>query len=282
MISFVLSQINGLIWISVAKFLFYALFLYILFILIFETSRKFLVECRGEKRNEWKHSKRHSPRPYYLTSTTLESSNDCGDFIRINQNCKFLTCKMVDVVDELSMECNDTEEIIPNNPEQLAELKKENGNQLFKIKQYRSALPLYTEAIELCPETAAYYGNRAACYIMLNNFRDALEDARKSVQLDQSFIKGYQRIIKCGIALGDIMTAEQAVKKVKELDTTNVAINNEIRSLEILKQYESEAQKAYDKKDFRKVVYCMDRCLDQASTCARYKIQKAECLAFLG
>lgn len=72
----------------------------------------------------------------------------------------------------------------------LAELKKENGNQLFKIKQYRSALPLYTEAINLCPETAAYYGNRAACYIMLNRYTEALNDARKSVQLDQSFVKG--------------------------------------------------------------------------------------------
>lgn len=117
MISFVLSQINGLIWISVAKFLFSALFCYILFVCIFAISRKFLLECRGEKRNEWKNAKRYSPRPYRLTSTTLlESSNDCGDFIRTSH--KFLTCKMVDVVDDLSMECNESEEIIPNNPEQ--------------------------------------------------------------------------------------------------------------------------------------------------------------------
>lgn len=71
-----------------------------------------------------------------------------------------------------------------------AELKKENGNQLFKIKQYRSALPLYTEAINLCPDTAAYYGNRAACYMMLNRYHEALEDARKCVQLDPKFVKG--------------------------------------------------------------------------------------------
>lgn len=164
----------------------------------------------------------------------------------------------------------------------MAELKKENGNQLFKIKQYKTALPLYTEAIDLCPEIAAYYGNRAACYIMLNRFIEALEDSRKSVQLDPEFVKGYIRILKCSIALGDVMAAEQAIKKVKELDPHSTAITNEIRSYEKLKQYENEAAKAYEKKDFRKVVYCMDRCLDCAPTCAHYKIQKAECLVFLG
>lgn len=52
--------------------------------------------------------------------------------------------------------------------------------------------------------------------------------------------------------------------------------------MEILKQYESEATKAYEKKDFRKIVYCMDRCLDQSPTCTRYKIMKAESLGYLG
>lgn len=166
----------------------------------------------------------------------------------------------------------------------MAELKKENGNQLFKIKQYKSALPLYTEAIELCPETAAYYGNRAACYIMLNRYHEALDDSRKSVQLDPTFVRGYIRILKCSIALGDVMSAEQAIKHIKQLDPNTTAITNEIRSYEKLKQYESEAVKAYDRKDYRKVVYCMDRCLDNdcAPTCAHYKIQKAECLVFLG
>lgn len=164
----------------------------------------------------------------------------------------------------------------------MAELKKENGNQLYKIKQYKSALPLYTEAIELCPETAAYYGNRAACYMMLNRYLEALEDARKSVNLDPMYVKGYIRILKCSIALGDVMTAEQAIKNIKQKEPNNNTIGNEMKSVDVLKRYEGEAGKAYEKSDFRKVVFCMDRCLEQAPTCARYKVQKAECLAFLG
>ncbi|CAH1183620.1 unnamed protein product [Phaedon cochleariae] len=189
---------------------------------------------------------------------------------------------MADFVDEVIMDSDENEEIITKTPEEIAELKKENGNQLYKIKQYRSALPLYNEAINLCPDTAAYYGNRAACYMMLNRYEEALEDVRKSVQLDPNFVRGYIRMIKCGIAMGDLMTAEYAIKKVQELQTDSSGIASEVKTVEKLKHNETEASKAYDKRDFRKVVYCMDRCLDEAPTCHRYKLTKAECLAFLG
>lgn len=87
---------------------------------------------------------------------------------------------------------------------------------------------------------------------------------------------------KCSLALGDLMTAEYAIKKVQELQSDGSGVTAELKSLEKLKLYENDATKAYDKKDFRKVVYCMDRCLDEAATCIRYKLTKAECLAFLG
>lgn len=164
----------------------------------------------------------------------------------------------------------------------VAELKKENGNQLYKIKQYRNALPFYTEAIELCPNRASLYGNRAACYMMLGKYSEALEDARRAVNLEPTMVKGYVRIAKCGIALGDLTIANQAICKVKELDIDNKTIEPEIRSIDVIKRFEKESQVAFDKKDYRKVVYCMDRCLEQAPTCVRYKLTKAESLAFLG
>lgn len=129
----------------------------------------------------------------------------------------------------------------------MAELKKENGNQLYKIKQYRSALPFYTEAINLCPDVAAYYGNRAACFMMLNRFEQAMEDVRKAIQLDSTFVKGYVRMAKCAIALGDLMTAEYALRKAKELQPDGNVVANEEKSFTKVKQYENEAKKAYDK-----------------------------------
>lgn len=84
----------------------------------------------------------------------------------------------------------------------LAEEKKESGNHLYKFKNYKGALAMYDEAIKLCPENAAYYGNRSACCMMLGLYKKALEDAQKAVALDPTFTKGYIRIAKCCIALG--------------------------------------------------------------------------------
>jgi DnaJ family protein C protein 7 len=64
---------------------------------------------------------------------------------------------------------------------------------------------------DLCPETPAFYGNRAACYMMLAQYGRALEDAKTSVQLDPGFTKGYIRVAKCCIATGDVASARQAI-----------------------------------------------------------------------
>ena len=48
---------------------------------------------------------------------------------------------------------------------------------------------LLNVVVEMCPSCAAYYGNRAATYMMLNKYDKALEDARTSVQIDPDFIK---------------------------------------------------------------------------------------------
>ena len=42
---------------------------------------------------------------------------------------------------------------------------------------------------ELCPTCAAYYGNRAAAFMMLSKFDRALDDARRATQIDATFVK---------------------------------------------------------------------------------------------
>jgi len=42
---------------------------------------------------------------------------------------------------------------------------------------------------ELCPRCAAYYGNRAATYMMMSKYDKALEDARLALQIDPEFVK---------------------------------------------------------------------------------------------
>ena len=75
--------------------------------------------------------------------------------------------------------------------------------------------------LDLQPENYAYYGNRCACYIMMKQFQNALNDARMSLSLNPSFTKGYLREAKCHMALGSPQIAETSLLKALEIDRSN-------------------------------------------------------------
>ena len=50
--------------------------------------------------------------------------------------------------------------------------------------------------------------------MMLGQFVQALEDARTSVQLEPNFVKGYIRVAKCCVALGEIHAARQVCSTI--------------------------------------------------------------------
>ncbi|XP_014211141.1 dnaJ homolog subfamily C member 7 [Copidosoma floridanum] len=166
--------------------------------------------------------------------------------------------------------------------QELAELKKEEANQLYACKQYKQALVGYSEVIALCPDVATYYSNRCACYMMLSQYRDALKDAKKCLELDPTFVKAYKRLIRCSLVLGDIIETEAVINKLGQLESSKQSITTEINDTLRLKKFLQDAATAYNVQDYRKVVYCMDRCLEISTYCARFKVQKAECLAYLG
>jgi DnaJ family protein C protein 7 len=180
------------------------------------------------------------------------------------------------------MEFNESVQVSVRSKEEiLAELKKERGNQLYKIEKYQQAISLYTEAIELCPDTSSYYGNRSACYMMLYQYELALKDARKAVDLDRSFTKGYIRIAKCSLALGKVTAAKTAFSKARELSLANSAILPEVENLNAIITFHMEGKEAYLAQDYKRAIFCVDRILEHVP-CTRYNMQKAACFALLG
>ncbi|XP_064171178.1 dnaJ homolog subfamily C member 7-like isoform X1 [Anguilla rostrata] len=166
--------------------------------------------------------------------------------------------------------------------EREAEGFKEQGNAFYIKQDYAEALNYYTKAIDASSKNASYYGNRAATLMMLNRHRDALEDAQQAVRLDDTFTKGHLREGKCHLCLGNAMAASRCFQRVLELEPDNTQVQQELKNAASILEYERMAEFGFEKRDFRMVVFCMDRALQSASACHRFKILKAECLALLG
>ncbi|KAK0088967.1 hypothetical protein PV325_010012 [Microctonus aethiopoides] len=180
------------------------------------------------------------------------------------------------------MEVHETDDCDVDVPEIMAQVQMERGKKFYEEKQYKSALAAYSQAIEYCPNVAKYYGNRSACYMMLDQYRDALSDSRKSFEVDPTFIKGYTRAVRCCLKLGDIIEAEAILNTLGQIDPDQAKLaTTELQELNHVQRYIREADAAYAIKDYRKVVYCMDRCCDVSRYCTRFKLMKAECLANL-
>jgi hypothetical protein len=59
------------------------------------------------------------------------------------------------------------------------------------------------------------------------------------------------------LALGDLSAADNALSIVKELNPNNAAIIPEVQKLEVVRRFDEEASKAYQKQDYRKVtMFC--------------------------
>lgn len=78
------------------------------------------------------------------------------------------------------------------NPE-IAQQKKDEGNQYFKEDRFPEAVAAYSEAIKRNPKEHTSYSNRAATYLKLGAYNDALKDAEKCIELKPDFVKGHAR-----------------------------------------------------------------------------------------
>ena len=114
---------------------------------------------------------------------------------------------------------------------------------------------------------------------MLGQPRQALEDARTSTTLDAAFEKGWTRLARCCVLLGDTVTARQALTRLGELGGDNPG---EQRNVEVVERLVADSQQALTASDYRRALYCLDKALELATHSLTMKTSRAECLAFLG
>ncbi|XP_060843680.1 E3 ubiquitin-protein ligase CHIP-like [Rhopalosiphum padi] len=103
-----------------------------------------------------------------------------------------------------------------NTSNQTDENLKEEGNRLFKIKQYENAIQCYSIAIIKNPEVPKYFTNRALCYIKLNQWDKAYTDCCHALEIDPSIEKAY---FFQGIALIELRNYDEAINNLLKAHT---------------------------------------------------------------
>ncbi|XP_042201889.1 E3 ubiquitin-protein ligase CHIP-like [Callorhinchus milii] len=68
---------------------------------------------------------------------------------------------------------------------------KEQGNRLFGNRKYDDAIQCYTKAITRNSLVAAYYTNRALCFVKLQQWEKAVSDCKHALELDSQSVKGH-------------------------------------------------------------------------------------------
>eukprot|EP01133_Synstelium_polycarpum_P020011 gene20011-23982_t len=84
-----------------------------------------------------------------------------------------------------------------------SEYYREKGNSLFVAREYSASVDAYTRAIAF-PEgqkNHVLYSNRSIAYHFLKRHQEALSDAKKTIEIDATWPKGYVRIAKALMGL---------------------------------------------------------------------------------
>lgn len=76
-----------------------------------------------------------------------------------------------------------------NTIHQQANDLKAKGNKSLLDGDYAKAVQFYSEAIELCPKNHVLFSNRSAAFAKQEKYSEALLDAKKTVELNQSWCK---------------------------------------------------------------------------------------------
>lgn len=106
-----------------------------------------------------------------------------------------------------------------------SEVAKEQGNAFFKFGLYSQASVMYSTAIELRPDQAILYSNRAMAYLKQDMADEALADAQKSIDLDPNLVKGHWRKAQALHDLRCFEESEAAAVLGLELEPSNKHLN---------------------------------------------------------
>lgn len=113
-----------------------------------------------------------------------------------------------------------------------AEEFKNEANRLFGENHFPESHALYTKAIELNPNVAVYYANRAFAYTKMEQYGAAIEDATKAIQVDPTYAKAYYRRGSAFMLLGKHKEALNDFRHVAKAHPSNKEAKEKLQQCE--------------------------------------------------
>ncbi|CAL1375661.1 unnamed protein product [Linum trigynum] len=114
----------------------------------------------------------------------------------------------------------------------MADEAKAKGNAAFSAGDYTTAIKHFSDAIAVAPTNHVLYSNRSAAYASLQKYADALNDAKKTVELKPDWSKGYSRLGAAHLGLTQYQDAIVAYKKGLDFDPNNDALKSGLADAE--------------------------------------------------
>lgn len=122
-------------------------------------------------------------------------------------------------------------------PVESSESWKLKGDEFYRSKLYSKAIEAYSNAITNQVEiTANFYSNRAASYLMIGSYHEALKDCDTAVNIEPNNPKIYFRRATILKSLGRFDDSIKSLTDGLALDSTSATAKTELDSLNSLKK----------------------------------------------
>lgn len=149
----------------------------------------------------------------------------------------------------------------------------------FKNGQFELACQLYSKALLFEANNAKYLTNRSSCYIQLEKFDRALDDALKAIEFDRTYWKSYARAITSCLTLGNINQAEKCSRELRKFVTNVDSMKFPFLSkLEELKSIASEIDKTYNENNFENCLEFIEEAKKISTRCEKFDCLQVDCL----
>lgn len=122
---------------------------------------------------------------------------------------------------------------------------KDKGNKAFNEDDYEESYHFYSEGLKLDSNNTILLSNRSVALMKLHRYEEAVQDAKRVIELKPHWSKGYHRLGNLYYTLDRNQEALDILKKGLELDPNDEHMRRKLFQIETEKNMENSNQESF-------------------------------------